>query len=265
MKSRARIRFFGAGLAAVAGMAVVGNAALADGLSLVARVNERVAQLLAPLNDTATEARLAFKALEFDETKPLAIGFDALLKKTGPSNELRIEVKDFSYAHGERPRVTLDLGVDYDFSAYQSEINESAEQAPAFIDSIVSTYGQKYGTAIQMDAGVDSLKRDEQGNVTEFILHVNGDLDVAKLPATTPVEKVEFLAFRSRFVWSKTRIEAQGYVDINPLNQNFVSTQNGLKSYVEKLLAGDRQVYEQIQFAFGWLNAMAAQAVGLRR
>lgn len=265
MISRARVRFFGAGLAAVAGMAIVGNAALADGPSLVARVNQRVAELLAPLNDTATEARLAFKSLEFDEVKPLAFGFDALFKKTGPSNELRIEVKDFSYAHGVRPRVALDLGVAYDFSGYQREINAAAEDAPGLIDYIVSTYGRKYGNAIEIDAAIDSLKRDAQGNVTELAMHLNGDLDPAKLPGTTPVEKVEFFAFRSRFVWTKSRLEAQGYVDINPLDQDFVRTQNGLKSYVEKLLAGDRQVYEQIQFAFGWLNGMAERGVGLRR
>lgn len=246
-------------------MLVSSVAVAATSLFTPAEVNQKIVELLAPLNNQNTALSVAFTDLNVSETRALDFNVDAKLSKIGTQNKLFLNLKNASYHYnnGVNPTVSGELSAQFDLvKAFgQEALNSVSGELENITKNFISEYGKKYGEAATLDVGVDELQKDENGNVTAARMHMSVTLDYAKLPAELKVEDVEIQSLSVALGANRGGFAGQVVMVLNPLNKNFNADQPGLKEYIEKLLNGDKDTFDMIQSTAALVDSFAAWLV----
>ncbi|KYG70517.1 hypothetical protein AZI85_00800 [Bdellovibrio bacteriovorus] len=213
-------------------------------------VNKKVAAIAAAYNNESTKLDVAFTELRVDAVRTLDFALKASAYKKGPANELYLQLNNASYHYGDgsAPRVAGDLAVKFDLvKAFgQSILNEFGGQLEDLVKSLVGDYGQKYGDAITVQVVMDELQKDAEGNIISAKLHLQASVDFQKLPANLKIEDVEFKSLQARLGADRTGLSGSIEVLINPAFKGFNADQPGLKDFIEKLLADDKDTLESV-------------------
>lgn len=229
------------------------------------QVNQKIAELLLPINDQNTNAQLVFTDLKIDDVRTLDFGMDASLIKIGKENTLDFKLKNISYHYnnGINPLVTAEVMFKYDLlkGFGQGAINEMASNFEEMTTGFVDEFTKTYGEAAKLDVAMDELTKDQNGNVVSAKAHLNVVIDFNKLPAEVSPEDIEFKSIQ--IVLSADHSQVGGRVQsvLNPLHGSFSEDQVGLKEYIEKLLNEDKETYEFIGIAVAFIDKIATQLV----
>ncbi|MGZ3773651.1 MAG: hypothetical protein ACXVCY_15095 [Pseudobdellovibrionaceae bacterium] len=243
---------------------------LAVAASLVTKeaVNEKIAALIAPLNNDTTSIALKFKALNVDSVRALDFGFDALVTKKGPENNLVFHAKNLSYHYGNGTNPTMSgnlfLSLDLEKAFGSNTMNQAGTELDKMIKNFASDFGKKYGDALTLDVAMDELNKDAQGNVKYVRVHLNANIDLNKLPSDIPSKEVEIKTINVRLAISKYGVNANARVVLNPSFKYYQPDQTGLKEYIEKLLNQDNETYQRLSDMAVWLNLAADNLVNTK-
>ena len=247
---------------------VSGTAIAASALFSVQDVNTKISQLVLPFNNQTTKLELAFTKLNVDAVKTLDFGFTGFVSKIGAQNEAKVEFKKAEYAYGDgtKPVVNLDVALSLDLvKAFgQDTINEIAKGLDEMVIDLSKDYTKDYGAALTMNAQTAEKIVDAQGNVESMKVVVEASMDMSQLPSTKPVEEVEFQTLRLEVKATKTGFGIQATVVINPLYKGFAQDQDGVKEYIEKLLADDQQTWDDLSRYLAVLDSVATWLVEVK-
>ncbi len=231
-------------------------------------VNLKVSQLTAPFNTVDTVMDFAFTSLNIDAEKTLDFGFTGLVSKTGTLNAAKLEFKKAQYTFGDglKPTVDLDVRVDFDIvkALGQDTINEFAKELDKMAVEAAAEFGKDYGTAAQVTAKIENKVVDAAGNVEAMTMKLSAVIDFAQLPATKPVNEVEFQSVDIVVVAEKTGLSLTVNFVANPLYKGFEKDGAGLKEYIELLLNDDKQTYDDLQRYLGMLDGMTSWLVEMK-
>ncbi len=240
---------------------VVGGSAVAATVSLQ-DVNQKVATLVAPFNDQKTAIDFSFTRLAVDEVRATDFGFKGYFVKTGTNNEVTLDIPtaEYTYGDGTNPTAKLSLSLKFDVvkALGQKLINEfSTELEDVVVDS-AKGYTEEYGTAATIDAKVVEKKVDANGDVESVKMSLLAKVDMTQLPAEKPVSETEFKSIDLMVSGSRDGFEISATVVLNPEYKRFLVGDDGLKEYVEKLLADDQDAYMELSQFLAILNSAAA-------
>ena len=247
---------------------VSGTSLAASALFSVQDVNSKIEKLVQPFNNQTTKLELAFTKLNIDAVKTLDFGFTGLVSKVGSENEAKVEFKKAEYAYGDgsKPVVNLDVALTLDLvKAFgQDTINSIAGDLDEMVLDMSKDYTKEYGAALTLNATTAEKILDAQGNVESMKVVLDATMDMAQLPSTKPVEEVEFQTLHVEVLAAKTGFSIQATVVINPLYKGFARDQDGMKEYVEKLLADDQQTWDDLSRYLAILDSVAAWLVEMK-
>jgi hypothetical protein len=236
----------------------------------VQEVNQKVSVLTAPFNTADTAMSLEFTSLAVDEVRATDFGVKAFYRKTTPDNEVVVDLKSaqYTYGDGKNPTANLDLGLKFDVvkALGQEVINEMAKEIDKMAIELASEHAAEYGPAAKIDAKVIENQVDANGDVESIKMTLSASLDLAQLPASKPLNEEEFKSVELSISAARTGFEIKASVVMNPDYRRFNTGDDGLKEYVEKLLADDTDTYQELsQFlaildsAANWLLSMKAK------
>ncbi len=244
---------------------VISSVAVAAGFISKEAVNQKVAEITAPYNNENTKMEIKFTDLNVDSIRALDFGLKASVWKKGPENEVNLKLDNvqYHYGDGQNPTATgaLSLKLDLVKAFGQPTLNSFAEGLGEIAQEVASTYGQKYGEAVTVDAKLEELVKDQQGNVVTAKLHVAVVIDFNKLPANLKVEDVEFKNIEAEVIASRGGVEGSVSLVLNSANKSFQQDQPGLKELVDKLLKEDAETYKSLQGFANFLNSLADSIV----
>jgi hypothetical protein len=229
-------------------------------------VNAKVASLLAPFNDQVTRVNLAFTDLNIDSEKTLDFGLLGSVWKIGPKNELNLDLKSFEYHYLPSPHGAFSgsLGLDLIKLLGQEEFDSMADGLAGVVTEAAKDAVTEYGDAVTIKAAVEELNKDAEGHALNARMHFEAVIDLSKLPASVKIEDVEVKNLKIVASISRTNIALDAAFDLNPEYKGFKADQDGLKGFIEKLLADDAETYEAVVGVIRVLNDFAASAVGAK-
>jgi hypothetical protein len=242
---------------------VIGGSALAaTGAISLSDVNQKVATLVAPFNDQKTAMDFSFTRLAVDEVRATEFGFKGYFVKTGTNNEVTLDIPtaEYSFGDGTNPTAKLSLSLKFDVvkALGQKLINEFSEGLEDLVVDSAKGYTEEYGTAATIDAKVSEKKVDANGDVEAVKMSLSAKVDLAQLPAEKPVAETEFKSLDLEISGSRDGFEISATVVLNPEYKRFLVGDDGLKEYVEKLLADDQEAYAELSQFLAILNSVAA-------
>ena len=248
--------------------ALVATAAVAA-VFTVQEVNQKVSALTAPFNTADTTMSLEFTSLAVDAVRATDFGVKAFYKKTTVDNEVVLDLKSAEYAYGDgkKPTANLDVGLKFDVvkALGQKVVNELAEELDKMVLEMASEQAAEYGSAATVNAEITEKNVDANGDIESIKMNLSAALDLAQLPASKPLNEEEFKAIQLSVSAGRTGFEIKVSVVMNPDYRRFNAGDDGLKEYVEKLLADDVDAYQELsQFLLildsvaNWLLAMKA-------
>lgn len=253
---------------AMVATALVATAAVAA-VFTVQEVNQKVAALTAPFNTADSQMSLEFTSLAVDAVRATDFGVKAFYKKTTADNEVVLDLKSAQYAYGDgkNPTANLDVGLKFDVvkALGQKVVNELAEELDKMALEMAGEQAAEYGPAATVDAKITEKKVDANGDIESIKMTLSASLDLAQLPASKPLNEEEFKSIELSVSAARTGFEIKASVVMNPDYRRFNAGDDGLKEYVEKLLADDVDAYQELsQFLLildsvaNWLLAMKA-------
>jgi hypothetical protein len=242
---------------------VVGGSALAaTGVISLSDVNQKVAALVQPFNDQKTAVDFAFTRLAVDEVRATEFGFKGTFIKAGSNNEVTLDISnaDYSYGDGTNPtaNLTASLKLDVVKAFGQKLINDFSEELEDLAVDSAKGYTEEYGTAATIDAKVVEKKVDANGDVESIKMSLSAKVDLTQLPAEKPVTEAEFKSIEFTVSGSRDGFEISAKVVLNPEYKRFLVGDDGLKEYVEKLLADDQEAYMELSQYLAIMNSVAA-------
>lgn len=245
---------------AVLATALVGTAAVAA-VFTIQEVNQKVSALTAPFNTADTTMNFEFTSLAVDAVRATDFGVKAFYKKTTADNEVVLDVKsaEYSYGDGKNPTAKLDAGLKFDVvkAMGQDVVNEFAKELDKMAIELASEQTAEYGGAATLDAKIVDKKVDANGDVESIKMTLSASIDLSKLPASKPLNDEEFKAVELTVSGSRTGFEITAKVVMNPDYRRFNSGDDGLKEYVEKLLADDATAYQELSQFLAVLDSAA--------
>lgn len=237
----------------------VGTAVAATAKFTVQDVNVKIQQLLAPFNNPATKMALAFTKLNIDDQKTLDFGFTGMVSKIGSVNEAKLEFRNAEYAYGDgtKPTVNLDVAMDLDLvKAFgRNMVNELAADLDNMAVDFAKDFAKDYGSAATISAQMVEKLVDANGNVEKIKIHMNAVIDITQIPPTMAREDVEAQELDIVVTATTKGLELQGKFVANPAYRGFKEGENGLKEYVEKLLADDQQTYDELSRILAFVDS----------
>lgn len=247
----------------LASVATAGAAALT-----LADVNQKLTVITAPFNKPGSALKFEFTSLAIDSVRTLDFGFNALASATGSQNELKLEVKNARYVYGDgtKPQADGELQIDFDLvKAFgQPFLNQMADGLDAFVAEIVSDSAKDYGAAATINTRKSNHIVNANGDVESIAIHLDAAVDFAKLSAGTDVSEIELQTMRVDAELTRTMLKLNVSFVINPKYKRFLSSGEGLKEYVERLLRDDKETYEEISTGLKWLSLLAERAVEMK-
>jgi len=223
-------------------------------------VNKKVAAIVAPYNTADTTMSIRFTDLHIDAVRTLDFGLEASVTKKSDINTLDLKLQDiqYHYANG-KPTASGDLSLRLDLvKAFgQETLNEFGTQLDSLAQEMVKEYGKKYGQAAVVKASVEDVKKDAAGNLQSVRFRADVTMDFSKLPADLKPEEVEITAMQMDLTASAQGLGGRFQVALNPHYKGFDADQEGLKEFIEKLLADDKDTYDSLSQTAGLLNSVA--------
>lgn len=240
---------------------VVGGVALAATVSLQ-DVNQKVATLVAPFNNQTTKMDFSFTRLAVDEVRATEFGFKGVFEKTGTNNVVKLEIPTavYSFGDGQNPTAQLEGSLSFDVvkALGQKMINEFSQELDDVVVDMATDYAGEYGPAAAIEAKVVERKVDANGDVESVKMTMSAKVDLAQLPAAKPVSEVEFKSIELTVSGSRDGFALSATIVLNPEYKRFLSGDDGLKEYIEKLLADDQQAYAELGQFLAILDSVAA-------
>lgn len=229
-------------------------------------LNAAVDQLLAPLRNETTEARVNFKDIQTNEERALSLAVSGLFKKTGPFNtvELRIDNLDYNYGDGTQPLTHIKgfLGIDVTKLFPQEQLNRMIPELENLVQSLAGSIAGEYGQAATVKFEVLGRGQDPAGNFTSVRARLEAKIDPALLPQSIKSEDVIFTSIAAELSADlKVGLDMDIKVISNPQYKGFSKDNDGLKEGLEKLLSKDPKVLSDIQKLFADLDRGANQIV----
>lgn len=248
--------------AAVLISVVAGAATVLD----VEGVNKAVAKILEPFNNDTTTAKLEFTYLDIAEGMTQRFGGVLGITKIGKENELAFNISKLDYQYkGETGVPTVDAAADLKLDLVkllgQKEINEIAGDAAKMVVEFGQEMTKEYGEAVTTEAAVEVLEKDEAGDVVRLKIRVGATIDLSKLPEGKTVDSVEATGGVGTFDFTRNSATLTLNVKMNPDYKGFKSDQTGMKEYIEMLLAGNKETYDQLGEMMGFLDQIATMLV----
>ena len=244
---------------------ILSSVAVAAGLISKDEVNMKVAAITAPYNDASTVLHAKFTDLNVDAVRALDFGLAAFVLKKGTTNELKLHIKDmaYHYGNGQTPTVTADVDLKLDLLKMfdQKSLNDNVAEFPEILKNMAAEYTQKYGAAVTVDAQIENLQKDANGDVENVAVLLAAKIDFSQLPANLKAEDVEFQSFQGRLNLGRKGAAFKLTLIMNPLNKSFQQDQPGVKELIEKLLTEDADTYKQVSELIDGLNAFADSIV----
>jgi hypothetical protein len=244
---------------------IFSSVAIAAGLITKDEVNKKVAAIAAPYNNETTSINVEFTDLNVDTVRALDFGLAAFVSKKGTANELILKLSNAAYHYGDgaNPTVTGDLSLQLDMvKAFgQKTLNDAAVDFEEVLKNMAAEYTQKYGAAVTVDAKVEELIKDANGDVESAKIRLGASIDFAKLPASLTAADVEFKSFQAQLGIGRTGATGSLNVVMNPENKAFAADQPGLKEIIEKLLNDDQKAFDDINQMIQFLDGFADSIV----
>ncbi|MBN8541458.1 MAG: hypothetical protein J0L82_13785 [Deltaproteobacteria bacterium] len=233
----------------------------------IQEVNQKVSALTAPFNNANTVMNFEFTSLAVDAVRATDFGVKGFYKKTEGDNEVVLDLKSaqYTYGDGKNPTANLDLGLKFDVvkAVGQEVINEIAKEIDKLALELASEQAAEYGAAAKIDAKVTENKVDANGDVESIKMTLSASLDLAQLPASKPVNEEEFKSIELSVSAGRTGFEVKASVVMNPEYRRFNTGDDGLKEYVEKLLADDVDTYQELSQFLAILDSGASWLLNL--
>lgn len=231
------------------------------------QLNAQVVSILAPFQNEATIAQLAFGAVETNDERAVKIALNGVYRKFGPLNMIELKVDNLSYNYGDGLTPTTILkgsfGIDITKLLTQDEINGLFSQAAEMIEALAKGYTRDYGDAASVKGVVTSTTTDAKGNYTGLTALISGKIDLTKLPEDkTSEDVIATNAVLSITLNVKTGLMIDAYLVSNPEYLGFKENQLGLKELLDKLLARDEEAMAMIEHSARWLDHLADGIVG---
>lgn len=228
----------------------------------VKELNATLDQLIAPVRDTNTEARIEFTDIQTDAERALNVSMKAYFKKTGPANFVEFRLDDLSYAYGDgkAPRTTIKahFGSDLTQILPQEQINRLVPDLEAIAYGMAANALQQYGQAAKISFEVLDRTQNEAGHYVALTAKASVTLDLNLLPQSVKPEGVLFTHVEVEFSADvKKGLTIQATLISNPLSYGFQKDNEGLKQALDRILARDQIVLSEIQKFFVDLNEMA--------
>jgi len=253
--------------AAMVATALFASAAVAT-VFTVQEVNQKVSALTAPFNTANTAMSLEFTSLAVDAVRATDFGVKAFYKKSTADNEVVFDLKSaqYTYGDGKNPTANLDLGLKFDVvkALGQEVVNEIAKSIDKMALELASEQVAEYGAAAKIDAKVTENKVDANGDVESIKMTLSALLDLAQLPASKPLNDEEFKSVELSISAARTGFEIKASVVMNPDYRRFNTGDDGLKEYVEKLLADDADAYQELSQFLAILDAGASWLLNMK-
>lgn len=248
--------------ALVLSLLVGGGAMAATGVISLQDVNQKVAALTAPFNNQTSAMDFSFTRLAVDEVRATDFGFKGYFVKQGANNEVTLDIPTAEYAYGDGTNPTAKLSVSLKFDVLkalgQKLINEFSEGLEEMVVDMAKGYTDEYGTAATIEAKLAEKKVDVNGDVESVKMTLSAKVDLAQLPAEKPVSETEFKTIDLTISGSRDGFELSATVVLNPEFKRFLVGDDGLKEYVEKLLADDQDAYMELSQFLSVLDSAAA-------
>lgn len=243
-------------------LAVTGFSVHADSTDKLAELNSAVEQLIAPLRNQTTEARLTFKSIELNDERAIALTLDGHFKKTGPANFAELRIDDLSYRYGDGSAPTTHIkgfvGTDFSKLIPQEQLNKMIPQLEGIVQSVASQFTTEYGAAATVSVEVLGKEQDAAGNYVGLTARLNATVDMSLLPQSVKPEDVFVKSASAEVVAHVNRGLGLDIVVVsNPLYKGFAKDNQGLKETLEKLLNRDPKQMDQIHRFFFDLNEVA--------
>lgn len=232
----------------------------------VKELNAAVENLIAPLRNETTTARLEFTDVRVNEQRALGLAFNGQFKKIGPVNtfEIRLDNVSYDYGDGTAPttRIKGFVGSDLTKIFTQEQLNKMIPELENFVASIAAGYVSRYGEAATVKFEVLDRIKDDAGNFTAINAQLYVNIDVSKLPADQKSEDVMVQTVSANL---SADVKSGLLVDLtivsNPAYRAFHGDELGLKEALQKLLTKNEQELRDIQKFFLDLDQFAARIV----
>lgn len=257
-------------IALILGLGLSFNAGAVPTDNILEQLNAEIVNVLAPLQNHLTTAQLVFNSVETDEQHALNLALNSSYHKIGKYNtfEFKIDNLNYSYGDGSKPTTTFkgSIGINLTKLLSQDQINDIVPNAAEMLKTIVEDYYPSYyGDAASVNGIVTSTTRDANGNYDSLTGIVSARVDLAKLEDKDMIDSVmatEAVIYATINV--KTGLTLNGYVVSNPLYSRFQDNEQGLKEVLDKLLAQDNEVLEEIGLFLSEVDMIAEQLVNIR-
>lgn len=227
----------------------------------VGKLNSQFKNLLAPFQNQNTIADVTFNDLNLSDDRVDKVGLSAQYYKKGSTNTLNLKLDNlqYDYNNGISPKTFIagSLGIDLTKLLPQEEINEIVPGVVEYIDELLEmSSDEDYGDALDFNGAVTSATKDSSGNYTGFSALFAANIDLNKLPQSTPVEEVAIKgAALSVSLNVKEGIHFHGYFISNPDYKSFKEDEEGLTELLQKLVANDPEEMQQIFQVFVMVDA----------
>ncbi|KTD06468.1 hypothetical protein Lgra_3245 [Legionella gratiana] len=229
-------------------------------------LNSEITNILAPLQNQDTVARLKFDTVELNSERAEKIALNGLYKKFGSKNSFEVKVDNLSYDYGDGKSPTTvfkgSLGLDFTKFLPREESNEMIPSAIEYLQETIREYTEEYGDAIFIKGVLTSTTKDMDGNYTGLTALLSAKIDLNKLPEDlSRTEVMATDAFISITLNLKTGFSIDGFVVSNPEYSGFQEDELGLKEVLEHFLARDKETRDLIEGTFMFLDYVASDIV----
>ena len=241
---------------------------LAYAAGSLTELNNRVAQLIAPMQSVTTKINLEFKDIAVDAVRAKSLEAAFSIWKQGPSTDATLALDQVSYQYGDgtAPKTTIKGFIKTDFLKLvsQKDINSLGKSADGFVKDFASEMGSQYGDALTVKANVFDKQLDSSGNFQAFKISVSGTFDFSKLPPSKDKKDIFFQSASAQFSFNLKSADFKIALVSNPTYRGFASDEAGLKDYLNMLLAGDSEMTNQVNTGLAFLNQYAEAFVNMK-
>jgi hypothetical protein len=238
----------------------------ASASNIVSQLNAEIAALLAPLTDADTQASLSFSDIRVDAEKALFVSGSAAIHQTGARTSLGVTIDEAAYDFGDGTApnlvVTGSLSTDLRKILPQEEINSLVPSLKDAIEDLAKSYLAEFGEAASVKAEITGLEQDQDLNYVAGQGRVSVSIDLDRLPAgmakeAVPATSIDVFVNLNVATGSSFSLK----VIMNPAFEEFADESEGLKDYLDKLLARDAETLESLRSGFEQLILYAETIV----
>ena len=243
-------------LKVLAGM-LVATTALA--FSPIDDLNKALVELLKPINNNVTSAKLAFTSLDIADNKINSAAAYLDYSKSGELSDLNFK-PNVSYSNGE---IAANLTTHVDLVAVvgQETINELGPAAEAIVRDTANNFITDFGDAATVDVKTTEEKYDNEGNLTMLSVVGEMQVDMNRLPEDVSKEEVVFTRATLAFTVGLDTLSVQGVMTLNPASVDVQVFEQELLERLKRLIEQDDRTMTDLQEFVKTLDGIADDLV----